>query len=181
MKALAGVDGTNKSTETKEQKMKRTVKEIIQMSTGVQFFVLSVAGSDGVIDTPDDSSSSLEQTNKSKGQSTLVSDNRGRFSGCPFTNQTTWPSSYEPLTNLRVPLWYNFLRSISGEQPYNFSKFAFGANLYLFSSGAPAEKLWLLGQQICKKFVKTAFYLFCSKIILQRRTFCLNKVFIVSW
>ena len=80
MKALAGVDGANKSTETKEQKMKRTVKEIIQMSTGVQFFVLSVAGSDGVIDTPDDSSSSLEQSNKSKGQSTWVSDNWGRFS-----------------------------------------------------------------------------------------------------
>ncbi|XP_063718344.1 coiled-coil domain-containing protein 180-like isoform X2 [Symsagittifera roscoffensis] len=71
MKALAGVDGANKSTETKEQKMKRTVKEIIQMSTGVQFFVLSVAGSDGVIDTPDDSSSSLEQSNKSKGKGKL--------------------------------------------------------------------------------------------------------------
>ena len=50
MKAL-GDKGAATSGESKEQKMRRTVKEIIQMSSGVQFYVLSVAGADGVIDT----------------------------------------------------------------------------------------------------------------------------------
>ena len=43
------------------------------------------------------------------------------------------PQRFDPLITQRVPLWYYFNSSIFGSDPKNFSKAAFGANIYYFS------------------------------------------------